>query len=443
MPAALAVPADADVGSWAAPWFNCYNYAIDDPTVLYARPGWGGDYLPGEMNCTELMAAARADGLVDPIGVDALGEPRCEPDAMLIAAMTEDPARAQSDRGVDFHFLRRNADGTWSGKPGRLPATLRCPGGGGLCNPSVAAHRGRYRELCGYLCVPEHPRPTLAAPPDSWVRFNGNAAAFVIGGAGGALPRSFELDAAQFERLLRRFPTGQTTLGPATSAPLDGFGLMYVHEEIVTTLFVSGAAVGVYSHVLGAEPVPDWFADDRDLGTELGLIIASELNRSEQSICSKPLGDLDIDGNTGPSDLDRLTLHLVLAAIGTTHAIPLAVDVDCDGDMDALDATVAVQRALGSPQDPLDGDADGCLDRCGPRLCDDGDACTYDGIRGGRCDHAPRLCMDADDCTEDRCTPDSGCTYAPIPGCVSHSKSWKLTPNPTSTGSVWSRPGKS
>jgi hypothetical protein len=54
--------------------------------------------------------------------------------------------------GSDYHFLRKDASGTWSWKLPRLPATNKDLNGQLITDPDAAPLRGHYG-LCGYYRV--------------------------------------------------------------------------------------------------------------------------------------------------------------------------------------------------------------------------------------------------------------------------------------------------
>lgn len=63
----------------------------------------------------------------------------------------------------DFHFWIQTNDGYWAHKPGQLNVTNKDSNGQLILNPSTA-NRGRYKDECGYFCVPSNDyKPTFAA----------------------------------------------------------------------------------------------------------------------------------------------------------------------------------------------------------------------------------------------------------------------------------------
>ncbi len=120
---------------------NCYNYANNRATNTFAQPGRAAGAQSGSMTCPAMIAAAIADGL-QPIGY--------YPDWPLdfkggLALVT-----GYVGPYPDYHWYRRDDDGTWSHKPGGTAATNRDNSGNIITDPRTA-NRGGYSNFCGFF----------------------------------------------------------------------------------------------------------------------------------------------------------------------------------------------------------------------------------------------------------------------------------------------------
>ena len=117
----VAFPSLSPVSGWNEPDVqrgnNCYNFATDIRTDTFAQPGAGGG-APGQYppkDCQPQSSGAIADGLQAGVQLADLchssGLPQGHVVALLVATL------------FDYHFVRLEADGTWSSKAGNLPAT--------------------------------------------------------------------------------------------------------------------------------------------------------------------------------------------------------------------------------------------------------------------------------------------------------------------------------
>ena len=89
---------------------NCYNYGNDIVTNTFAQPGVGSGEKWKKNTCESVGAAAQRDGLV-PVGTDL---PTKQPETGHFVALFIWPNR-------NFHWIRMDANATWSHKPGGSP----------------------------------------------------------------------------------------------------------------------------------------------------------------------------------------------------------------------------------------------------------------------------------------------------------------------------------
>lgn len=121
---------------------NCYNYGTDVRNSTYAQPGVGGGLPDVSLDCPGETAGAIADGLISTGSEQSLAGVEFGHVAALVIA----PA-------LDFHWYRRDRDGTWSHKPGATAATNLDDSDRVITDPRNA-DRGRYTQFCGFFCVP-------------------------------------------------------------------------------------------------------------------------------------------------------------------------------------------------------------------------------------------------------------------------------------------------
>jgi hypothetical protein len=143
-------PEEAMWDGWPAkPKNNCYNYATNQKTCTFAQPGRGTGRQYPRITCDEVKAAAVRDGLKAVDGPDGCGENEC------LVALVVSP-------GNDYHWYRRNRDGSWSHKPGGTCVTDRDSAGRRITDPRTAERKVykrngqldfEYTEFCGFMCV--------------------------------------------------------------------------------------------------------------------------------------------------------------------------------------------------------------------------------------------------------------------------------------------------
>lgn len=102
---------------------NCYEMALFGTTGKHdqtlAAPGNAAGYFYqiGQLNRDSLIALTEADGRVTGAETHFAGEklPQSKEGHYIVAAYL---AKDSSGKVVDYHYVRRNQDGTWVGKPG-------------------------------------------------------------------------------------------------------------------------------------------------------------------------------------------------------------------------------------------------------------------------------------------------------------------------------------
>lgn len=170
--AAFRVPATAMyLGQGFQDYANCYSYAMNDPD----RYSYQGDHPGARIEDTpaytklfeeesrvererdyegfkkNLLKQIEADGAI-------IGGPDAEPIAgyYRVAVYTMPPEKAPKggdNPWSDFHFMREDAGGGWSHKPGSLPVTNKDHNGKPMSDPKTA-EIGGY-EFVSFIYVPE------------------------------------------------------------------------------------------------------------------------------------------------------------------------------------------------------------------------------------------------------------------------------------------------
>jgi len=124
---------------------NCYNFSTDIRTDTFAQPGVAGGHpaVWPPHDCQPDTAGAITDGLQAGVDIDDLCRTSGLPGGHIVALLVW--------QDVDYHFVRLEADGTWSSKAGNLPATRLDYSGQPMKDPRTA-NLGSYR-FCGFLWV--------------------------------------------------------------------------------------------------------------------------------------------------------------------------------------------------------------------------------------------------------------------------------------------------
>src|SRR5688572_12021858 len=128
---------------------NCYSYALNKSGTGGGpfrgaggtQPGDGAGKRFKQVTCSDIMAAAKADGAVEPGPGGDCGGVCPEGYHKIKLVITERPFY-QTD---DYHWFRQDSGGGWSSKRGAGAASqhgMSCPG------PYFD-----YTKICGVLCV--------------------------------------------------------------------------------------------------------------------------------------------------------------------------------------------------------------------------------------------------------------------------------------------------
>jgi hypothetical protein len=321
-------PDDADLARWNAPAVrprnNCYNYATNRQTDMFAQPGDAGGMPFAAMTCEAVKAAAIADGLCPVADPDD-----CTGDACVVALVVA-PGPPISPV-ADYHWYRRNDDGTWSHKPGGTAAILTDSSGQPIMDPRMADRRFRlrngtflpgYTQFCGFFCVPGDVTlmPPPFAPPSSPEGVTG-VAVTVLQTAGLPGPSWVMDDAGRIAAIIAAIEAGDPVTPPSE---LEGLGYRgFMLESLGVPGFPSfvrilGTVAEVFDGIeLFYRTIPaDIEAQLRDDASENGA-------GGVFDFCQ---GDLDLDGQRGLTDV-----LLVLSSWGPVNDLNLIGDLDADG----------------------------------------------------------------------------------------------------------------
>ena len=194
-------PGDDEIDLWnydpsvpgSTPMFqlsnNCYNFGVNraNPFPIPLSDANGnfdgfyqsqpGNPTPGpipssETNCQDIATRMASDGVTP----TTFGDPNsCAPGDCVIALVIMPPEDSLTG-DPDYHFYRRNRDGTWEHKIGSTEATILDSSGNPINDPRDADRRQMdragniveegYTEFCGFYCVPcEFDLPLPPGPP--------------------------------------------------------------------------------------------------------------------------------------------------------------------------------------------------------------------------------------------------------------------------------------
>ena len=256
-----AEPPTADLGNWMSPCYNCYNYATNKMTALFAQPGGPGTVPVGGATCDNVTKAATGDGLVQVVWSAGDPEPVCPPNSCLVALAVEPIAS-----GGDYHWYRKNKDGTWSQKHGGLKARDTGDDGSKPFDPRNPGSRGSYSIFCGYFCVPMDPMPNLKGFP-TWVTTSGTVLVASLSTSGFAPPSTVLTSKADIAQLRSHLPSGVPTADPKWGFDPNHPALSVAPGDdslgFPPYLVVLDGVVAYYSEL--AFPKITFYVDDRGL----------------------------------------------------------------------------------------------------------------------------------------------------------------------------------
>jgi hypothetical protein len=152
---------------------NCYNYALNIATGKNSVPGqWKTRERHDQREKSEvnqapgMVAGAILDGLTF-LGTQYPPPNACPQNCHMVALYVRP--------GEDFHWARRDKDGTWSHKEGKLRPAKITKGGQPVTDPRDCPTRdgagpaARQYEFCGVFCVCVcHAHPEREGDKTSW-----------------------------------------------------------------------------------------------------------------------------------------------------------------------------------------------------------------------------------------------------------------------------------
>lgn len=137
---------------------NCYSYALNRPDYFWAFPGMGyaktgaQHYFDSIYRCFDKddfdgLKKATIKGAIHD-GLILVAEPVESNGYYLVALFFADPAN-----GFDFHWFRKDDDGTWSHKYGWFNPTNKDEGGNAIYDPRQIKHPN-YPNFYGFFLAP-------------------------------------------------------------------------------------------------------------------------------------------------------------------------------------------------------------------------------------------------------------------------------------------------
>jgi hypothetical protein len=397
--------------------WNCYNYATNEQTwgkdangnkvPVKAQPGRKG--TPGKSHkdfggsvakfldwyCENVQSRAENDGLKK-IAWKGGDNPPPDPDKgqNLVALAVGAVVLADGSLRRDYHWWRRNADGSWSHKPGSNKATTkyREPTTGkmkAVSNPGLAAQRGFYTSFCSFMAYTKDPPPNIgpiaAALPDSCLPSSG-AVVLTSAGMSGEVAEEVLLMPADVNVLVKVLPTlsADNEVDDPEWDPLGFDGFMLFADEDHWRMLPSYVRVfdGVVEVAHYREDLKEWgffyYADDHGLEpfvTErydarprgaccaadgsgcfettscacaaYGGLFTEDVSCADIQCPAPCLGDLNGDGV-----VDVLDLLALLDAWGPNPGHP--ADLNGDGVVDVLDLLILLDNWGPCPVCPLE-----------------------------------------------------------------------------------------
>ncbi len=218
---AWALPADPDLDNWKDGKNNCYNYATNRHDDDFKQPGGVrqkkgvGANQTGPEWCDKITARAEADGLKKLPGGEGDPIPTPGPDSNLVCLVAWPGTKGTRGDG-DYHWYRKNGDGSWSHKPGGTPAQKTYHKDSDntdpdMDDPRVEDQRDGYTAFCGWFAVPK----SQANPPMQTIDPPHNGCLIISLAKSGPEDHGCPVTGVGLDPLRERIPT----LSPSNQVP--------------------------------------------------------------------------------------------------------------------------------------------------------------------------------------------------------------------------------
>jgi hypothetical protein len=150
--------------------YNHQNEFVSAPATVgdtcqpgYSNNGRGRSQYSDRMTCSALHLSVTDDGAVPVSRSEALSGQPAQGHYIIMLARGGGCAGGDDCFEEDFHFLRKDASGTWSWKLPNMPASDKDLEGRPITDPETAPLPGHYT-MCGYYKVePAKVRGSAAA----------------------------------------------------------------------------------------------------------------------------------------------------------------------------------------------------------------------------------------------------------------------------------------
>lgn len=236
---AQADPPTGELNKWWSPCYNCTNYGYDRRTdrtgmnKYFPNPGNIPPPPPPALTEGDIRTEAMKDKLsnIGPVPwVPGSPVPACPPGKCLVAFEFRNDGLRQ-----DYHWFRRNADGTWTHKPGHVCARIlkkkAADGGGDADNPETA-DRKKYRngleyKFGGYMCIDPATVDITNPGQPAWVRSGSHARCWTISKTGFFDLNEEAAEITDITSLLARLPTLSPISDPRwDTLPIGGIAVL-------------------------------------------------------------------------------------------------------------------------------------------------------------------------------------------------------------------------
>jgi hypothetical protein len=260
------------------------NYGLNLKTVYKAQipapPGLAA------YNCADAktyITAAPPNGLgmtFKPCPAANAPAPTCGPDSCIVAFFIAPPV-AGLPKG-DFHWVRRNGDGSWTQKHGGQPAIKKDDAGNNMTDAVNPPHAATLKVLtstyacCGYFCFKKNPPPTLTLGTGAWaVGAPGLSKVSRIGASG--IDNEQLCSISTSSQFLSKFPSLSPIPDPmwVTDGNFTGYELLLDNNmtSMPPYVVVHNGVIAYYSDLDGTNIT--YYADNNGLETYLQTYCAS------------------------------------------------------------------------------------------------------------------------------------------------------------------------